>query len=325
MRCAQRSLRFLLLVLALGGCSPRTPDEQPSTPPPAPPPPPADTRATRAEAAGLSERQAADLDSLGVPVYVPVLPDGWTLTRATARRVEDGESVWPEYALTYQTPQGTCLTVDAASEGLGDVFADDPPNERDVRLPGVPTEGPARLGWGIAGERTEGWEDGRVATEWFGTDGLALSARSGAGAASNEAGDSDCPPASPEATETLISSLRPLDPAADAILLGPVAHVETGPAIAFGADPAALALSAFGAEGAGDGRQRTDAETLLQRNRFAVVLVTTTGLPDDSVRDERMRVVLGRVAEGWTVTSAGRQVRCQPGRGHADWSVEACT
>ncbi len=312
---------LLVLVLALAGCSPRTPDDRPPAPLPAPPPPPADTRATRAEAAGLSERQAADLDSLGVPVYVPVLPAGWTLTEATSRLTgvtDDSVSVRPEYILRVRTSEQTCLVFVALTEGINDVFVfEDPPNERDVRVPGVPVAQPLRLGWGIAGETTEGWEDGRVMSDWFGTDGLSLQIRSS---------DADgCAPASPEAAETFLEALRPLDPADDAVLLGPVARVEVEPATAFGADPEALALAAFSPADLGEGRQRVGVETLRRRARFAVVLVTTTGLPDDSVRDERTRVVLGRVAEGWTVTAAGRQVRCQQGRGHADWSAEACT
>jgi len=309
----------LALLLALAACTSRAPSEPPRASADAPddePDPPADTAETRAEAAGLSRREAALLDSLGVPVYVPVLPDGWALDEATARRIEDGGVSFPEYELRLRTPEGTCVEVRAASEGLGDVFLEDPPLERDVRVPGVPTDGPARLGWGIAGGTAEGWEDGRVATEWFGTDGLAVAVGST---------DADgCRPGSPEAAEAVLASLRPLDPEDDAVLIGPVAPVDLGDEGAVGDDPTALALDAFGPAEPGEGPSQTTAETLRTRRRYAVVLVTTVGLADDSVRDRRTRVVLGRTTEGWSVVAAGRQVRCQPGRGHAGWSAEAC-
>jgi hypothetical protein len=305
----------LALLLVVAGCTPRTSAEPPDAPVQEPePPPPADTRETRAEAAGLSRREAAALDSLGVPVFVPALPKGWTLDGATAERTAEGS--FPEYTLRLRTAEGTCLDVLAASEGLGDVFLGDPPHERDVRVPHVPTSGPARLGWGVAGETVEGWEDGRVATEWFGTDGLSLSVQSS---------DADgCRPGSPEAAETLLAALRPLDPADDAVVLGPTDPVEIEPVVAFGPDPEALARDEFAPDEPGEGSGRTEVETLRRRRRFAVVLVTAAGLADDSVRDERTRVVLARSAEGWYVTSAGRQVRCQPGRGHAGWSAEVC-
>ncbi|HEX9951626.1 MAG TPA: hypothetical protein VGB53_07645 [Rubricoccaceae bacterium] len=277
-------------------------------------PVPADTPESRAEAAGLSRRQARALAALGVPVYVPTLPAGWRLLSATTDSLVDGGGAWPEVVLRYQTDRATCLAVVGASEGLGDVMVDEPPYERDVRVPGVPMHGPARLGWGIPGERAEGWEDGRVATEWFGTDVLAVRVEAAPG--------DDCAPASPEAAETLLASLRPLDPADDAANVGPVAFADA--AEAAGEDPEAVARMAYGPAEPGEGRQETSVETLLRRPRVAVVLVTTTGGGDDSVRDERMRVVLTRGPAGWRVHSAGRQVRCQPGRGHADWSAGFC-
>ena len=305
------------LVLGLGGCS--TPDPVPASLRPADAPPAlVDTPAARAEAAGLSDAQFDGLAALGVPVYVPDLPEGWTLADATYGLPGDSTALWPEYTLRVRTSEQTCLALDGASEGIGDVFVDEPPNERDVRVPGVPTAGPARLGWGIAGETTEGWEDGRVASEWFGTDGLFLNVRSD---------DADgCVPASPEAAETLLESLRPLDPADDAGNIGPVARAdeieEAAGTLPAGPDPEALAL-AVAVPDAPDGPPPT-AETLVRRDRFAVVLVTITGLLDDSVRDVRTRVVLTRGPAGWAVQSAGRQVRCRPGRGHADWSAGFC-
>ena len=277
----------------------------------------ADAPVTRAEAAGLSRDQADALTALGVPVYVPVMPPGWTLVSATADSTVGGGSVWPEYEIAYRTDRGTCLSVIGASEGLGDVMVETPPYERDVRVAGVPMHSAARLGWGVAGERAEGWEDGRVATEWFGADVLAVRA---------EASRTDgCAPASPEAVETLVGSLRPLDPADDAANIGLVSFVEAGEDTAEtppGPDPEAVARDAFGT--VEPGQLPAIVETLRQTGRVAVVMVTLTDAADDSVRDQRTRVVLVRRADGWHVHAAGQQVRCQSGRGHAEWSAEFC-
>ena len=163
------------------------------------------TKAERAAAAGLSDGQIAALDSLEVPVYVPTLPEGWTLQEATTERLESDGTVYPGYELHYQTAAQTCLHLIAASEGLGDVFVMEPPHTRDVVVPGVPTDGPAHLGWGLAGETAEGWEGARVATEWFRTGDFSLSLQS-----PDEA--DACGPASPEDAETFLASLRALDP-----------------------------------------------------------------------------------------------------------------
>jgi len=317
-------MRLLVVaLLVLSACTSRTPDEVAVVPSKtdAPPAPPEDTKATRAEAAGLDEGQAAALDTLGVTVYVPVLPEGWRLLEALTDTLTEDGVFYPSYTLRYRTSQGTCLDLLAASEGLGDVFLSEPPHERDVRVSGVTTTGPVHLGWGIAGETDEGWEDGRVATEWFGTDGLYLSVQSS---------DADeCRPASPEAAEALLSTLRPLDPAGDAVFIGPVEIVESESPDAqtpfLSSDSLeTVARRLFGATERGEGNAETTVETLRLRPRFAVVLVTNTNLSDDSVRDERTRVVFTRGDAGWTVTTAGRQVRCRAGRGHTGWSDEAC-
>ena len=272
---------------------------------------------SRAEAAGLDREQADALTALGVPIYVPTMPAGWTLTSATADSTVGGGSVWPEYEIAYRTDRGTCLSLIGASEGLGDVMVQEPPYGRDVRVPGVPMHAPARLGWGVAGERAEGWEDGRVATEWFGADVLSVRAEASR--------TDDCQPASPEAVETLVGSLRPLDPADDAANVGLVSFVESGEDTAEtppGPDPEAVARDAFGT--VEDGQLPAIVETLRRHGRAAVVMVTLADAADDSVRDQRTRVVLVRRADGWHVHAAGQQVRCQAGRGHAEWSAEFC-
>ena len=308
----------VLALLALAACRvAEAPAEPPAAAPVASvePSAPADTTQTRAEAAGLTEAQEAELGALGVPVYVLALPPGWTLTTLTSAAPVYGDALYPEYTLRYRTPRGGCLVVLGASEGLGGVFAQPPPNIRDVHTGALGVSPAVRVGWSATDDTTEGWSGGRVATEWFEADGYWLSVQSADG----------CPVPTPTEVDILLTSLHPLDPADDALLIGPVDVVDAvgdadRPA---GRDPEALALAVFGPREAGEGQQ-TAVETLRRRGAFAVVLVTTTDLADDSVRDVRTRVALVRRGAGWEIVSAGAQRRCQAGRGAQTWSASAC-
>ena len=167
---------------------------------------PSDTKAERAAAAALSSDDVAMLDSTGVPVYVPVLPGGWTFEEAWTMREEEPPQLDPFYSLNYRTPDSTCVYL-SAWEGPGERFAEPPPNERDVTVTGVPTDGPVRLGWSAAGEGSGRWAGGLVATEAFGPDGHHYLVGTG---------DAEgCGLASPEEVEAFLLSLRALDPAAD--------------------------------------------------------------------------------------------------------------
>jgi hypothetical protein len=54
------------------------------------------------------------------------------------------------------------------------------------------------------------------------------------------------------------------------------------------------------------------------------VTVTLDGLLDDSVRAERWLLVFEPENGTYNLTSAVRTLRCQPGRGHDDFSAEPC-
>jgi hypothetical protein len=276
-----------------------------------------DTPETRGAEAGLSPSEIENLLALDVPVYVPTLPSGWASDGLTVETGAQNGIAYPSYALALRTSEGACLTLEAASEGIGDVFVQEPPQTRDILAPGVPTTGSVPLGWSEPGSTAEGWEEPRVSTEWFGIDGLSLMVRSESAAG--------CPAASANDVETLVAVLRPLDPADEALQLGPFewTDLDDRPYMS-GEDPEALALAAVGPSEAGEGNQETVVETLRLRESHAVVLVTTTNLTDDSVRDERLRVVLQHGDSGWVVLTVARQVRCQPGRGHTDWTPALC-
>ncbi len=263
------------------------------------------TVSDRAAAAGLSDAQAAALTRIGVPVAVPGrLPAGWRVAGVDAPEVE-----YPEYTVRYAGPGGTCFAVTGATEGLGDRFLLAPSRQRDIDAPTLATHGPIPLGWSDdAGN--EDWGGRRATTEWFGTDGVAY-------AVDSPAGDG-CERADIDTLADVVGSLHMLDPRDD----GPTgvwAFADlTGGA---GPTPEAAARSAAGPD---EENGRTTVEVLNRRERYAVVLVTRTGLADDSVRDERLRVTTVHERRAWTVVDAVRQVRCQPGRGHTDWSADAC-
>lgn len=62
----------------------------------------------------------------------------------------------------------------------------------------------------------------------------------------------------------------------------------------------------------------------------AIVTVTQSGLPDDSVRAKRTRYELAPADDGangeklWKITQVTEQNRCQPGRGAEDWTGDLC-
>jgi hypothetical protein len=313
----------LPLLLALAACGPGTPAPEADAPgaeadEPAAPEAPADDLAARAAAAGLTEAQAQQLVALDVPVVVPVLPEGWALTAFEASAEEYEGFRYPYYRYTYGRADGACFALEAASEGVGDTFLDEPPHRQEVAVRGVATYGPVLVGWAGPGEVDPDYDVPHVRSEWFGADGLAVSLGSNEG--------EGCRRIAPEDAAALLASARYLDPADDALALGPLGFVEfADPAVgdlANGPTPEAAATQVF-ARPEGEGGT-TAVEVLRQRPRHAVVLVTHTNLPDDSIRDERVRVVLRPGDEGWLVTEAGQQVRCRDGRGHADWGPEPC-
>ena len=54
------------------------------------------------------------------------------------------------------------------------------------------------------------------------------------------------------------------------------------------------------------------------------VVVTLDGLPDDSVRSERWTLGFDEQDGVFTLTSARREQRCRPGRGHEDYAPGPC-
>jgi len=92
-----------------------------------------------------------------------------------------------------------------------------------------------------------------------------------------------------------------------------------------GSNPREIAIAAFGIQEPQEGNfQQT--VSVDDSDRQQVVTITQNNLPDDSVRDVRYRVEFEPVVQRsqWRMVWAGRQQRCQQGRGSQDWTTESC-
>ena len=76
--------------------------------------------------------------------------------------------------------------------------------------------------------------------------------------------------------------------------------------------------------------ERTAARTTIAGKASAegtgpqTVVVTLDGLLDDSIRAERWTLGFDETDGVYTLTAALREQRCQPGRGHQDFSADDC-
>lgn len=95
-----------------------------------------------------------------------------------------------------------------------------------------------------------------------------------------------------------------------------------------GSNPKAIALRLFGNTEPESGKSEISVETNFPR---AVAIVTQTGIGDDSVRSIKYRAEFTATSstvppdQEWTLVWVGSQFKCQPGRGHQDWSTKLCS
>jgi len=94
-----------------------------------------------------------------------------------------------------------------------------------------------------------------------------------------------------------------------------------------GSDPEAIALSAFGNTDANLDSSTVDVSS--PQPDQAIVILTQTGLKDDSVQAIRYYVEFQKnpsdpANETWQMIWAGSQFKCYPQRGHQEWSPELC-
>ncbi|TVQ14615.1 MAG: hypothetical protein EA368_01030 [Leptolyngbya sp. DLM2.Bin27] len=97
------------------------------------------------------------------------------------------------------------------------------------------------------------------------------------------------------------------------------------PEDAVGAEPTAVALATFGSPDPGEGNFEENIELIEQTDDSALVMLAQTGLLDDSVNGIRYRLEFVPEGNQWRLDWAGQQVRCQPGRGPADWTTDLCS
>ncbi|PSN12885.1 hypothetical protein C7293_18330 [filamentous cyanobacterium CCT1] len=94
---------------------------------------------------------------------------------------------------------------------------------------------------------------------------------------------------------------------------------------AVGAEPTEVALATFGSTEPGEGNFEEEAELIEQTDDQALVVLTQTGLADDSVNGTRYRLEFVPEGDQWRLDWAGQQVRCQQGRGSQEWGTELCS
>jgi len=90
-----------------------------------------------------------------------------------------------------------------------------------------------------------------------------------------------------------------------------------------GENPKEIVLSLFGLSELRESQQQ-DIQVDYPSENKAVVMLTQTGLLDDSVEGMRYRVEFVAVGNNWEMIWAGKQQKCYPNRGHTDWSTELC-
>ena len=92
-----------------------------------------------------------------------------------------------------------------------------------------------------------------------------------------------------------------------------------------GADPRQVALDVFGSTEPGEGNFAEEVVVVDESANPMLVTLTQTGLADDSVNGMRYRLEFVPEGDQWRLDWAGRQVRCQAGRGAQDWTTDLCS
>jgi hypothetical protein len=91
-----------------------------------------------------------------------------------------------------------------------------------------------------------------------------------------------------------------------------------------GSDPQAIARNIYGTTEPVKGNFQETVDLVTEDATAPVVVVTQTGLSDDSVYGVRYRLEFIADNDQWRITWIGRQLQCQPGRGHQEWTPTPC-
>jgi hypothetical protein len=97
-----------------------------------------------------------------------------------------------------------------------------------------------------------------------------------------------------------------------------------------GSDPKEIAIAVFSPpqEEPQEGNFQRDVNVLTVTSAFVTVIISETGLLDDSVNGIRYRADFESSevdSKSWKMVWAGKQYKCQSGRGSQDWSKKLCS
>ncbi|WP_412069569.1 hypothetical protein [Rubrivirga sp. IMCC43871] len=264
---------------------------------------------------GLTADQRDALRDLRLPVIVPSDPGAFELDRFEAGADATGAS----YILGYRRADGACLEVSGTTDGIGA-----PPFPIVSTRVRVPALGRSVTVYQAADDplatSAQVWGVETVVSDVIDLDGLSALVLS-----DTHAG---CRPVSIEDGAAFVATLAPLSsdgrgaapPAGDD--LGPFAPADDLLATTNAGSSPRLAAEAMARR---MDAANTSVEMLAESTVEATALVTATMLRDDSVRHERLRLTYAPVGDVWELVAAGRQIRCQPGRGPQAWHDGRCT
>ncbi len=88
--------------------------------------------------------------------------------------------------------------------------------------------------------------------------------------------------------------------------------------------PKAVAVQLF-SNSEEEGRKSEEISVAYPTGETAVIVHTMVGVADDSVAGIRNRIELKRNQNKWEIVWVGEQYKCQPNRGHQDWSGNVCS
>jgi len=91
-----------------------------------------------------------------------------------------------------------------------------------------------------------------------------------------------------------------------------------------GVDPNQMALDLFGMQEPVEGNFSETVVMVVESDDDAIVELTQTGLPDDSVEGQLYRLDFVPVGNEWQLDWAGEQWRCREDRGPQEWTTERC-
>jgi len=89
--------------------------------------------------------------------------------------------------------------------------------------------------------------------------------------------------------------------------------------------PKAVAVQLFSNLEEQEGRKSEDISVAYPTRNTSTIVHTIVGVADDSVGGIRNRIELRRSQNKWEIVWVGRQYKCQPNRGHQNWSSSLCS